>query len=96
MPLLDGEGAVKFFRRLQIEIVRQSFDESLFAWRSEQSISGFLAHSPSFFARSGLISTYPNACGLSAFNSYGEDRPGTSDSRSVARERVHPSLPELL
>lgn len=55
MPLLYGEGAVKSFQRLQIEIMRRSSDESLFAWTSKQSASGLLASSPSYFANSGDI-----------------------------------------
>lgn len=61
MPLLYGEGATKSFRRLQIEIMRQTSDESLFAWRSEQSASGLLASSLSSFANSGDIYVSQNS-----------------------------------
>jgi hypothetical protein len=32
MPLLYGEGAHRAFRRLQLEIIKKSDDESIFAW----------------------------------------------------------------
>ena len=35
MPLLYGEGATKAFRRLQIELLSFSDDESIFAWNSQ-------------------------------------------------------------
>lgn len=56
MPLIYGEGAKKAFQRLQIEIMRNNDDESLFAWTSSQELSGMLAASPSLFAHSGNIS----------------------------------------
>lgn len=55
MPLLYGEGAEKAFIRLQTEIIKNSNDESLFAWTSDQYISGILARRPSYFANSGEI-----------------------------------------
>ncbi|KAI4269161.1 MAG: hypothetical protein LQ337_007451 [Flavoplaca oasis] len=55
MPLLYGEGAFRAFQRLQVEIIRQSSDESLFAWTSNEPASGMLAPSPSCFANSGDI-----------------------------------------
>ncbi|KAL8889575.1 MAG: hypothetical protein Q9192_006003 [Flavoplaca navasiana] len=57
MPLLYGEGAFRAFQRLQIEIIGQASDESLFAWTSNESASGMLAPSPSCFANSGQIAT---------------------------------------
>lgn len=50
MPLLYGEGAENAFYRLQIEIMKTSDDESLFAWTSNQQESGALAPSPACFA----------------------------------------------
>lgn len=50
MPILYGEGLRKAFRRLQEEIMKSSFDYSLFAWRSHYETSGLLAHSPADFA----------------------------------------------
>ena len=55
MPLLYGEGAKKAFHRLQTEMMKISDDESLFAWTSDQVISGLLANQPSYFADSGGI-----------------------------------------
>lgn len=55
MPLLYGEGE-KAYKRLQLEILRSSDDESIFAW-TDKSLwaSGMLATSPSNFADSGRI-----------------------------------------
>lgn len=58
MPLLYGEGGVKAFMRLQLEIIKKSPDESIFAWRdSPGSISSsLLALSPTAFSLSGKVS----------------------------------------
>ncbi|KAL4065648.1 heterokaryon incompatibility protein-domain-containing protein [Scleroderma yunnanense] len=50
MPMLYGEGK-KAFQRLQLEVIRMSNDQSIFAWRrSENERSGsILADDPSFF-----------------------------------------------
>ena len=56
MPLLYGEGP-KAFLRLQLEIIKKSDDESIFAWTSTQPSSGMLASSPRFFAESGDVWT---------------------------------------
>ncbi|KAL8749709.1 MAG: hypothetical protein Q9199_007521 [Rusavskia elegans] len=55
MPLLYGEGATNAFQRLQIEIMRKSSDESLFAWTSDVPASGLLAPNPTCFADSGTL-----------------------------------------
>lgn len=58
MPLLYGEGG-KAFLRLQQEIVRQTDDESVFAWRYAAPPvgyrSGILAPGVEFFAHSGSV-----------------------------------------
>jgi hypothetical protein len=60
LPLLYGEGGSKAFNRLQEAILRQSDDESIFAWTSdekeavEKSYWGLLASSPAYFQRSSL------------------------------------------
>jgi hypothetical protein len=64
MPLLYGEGE-KAFIRLQIEIMRISDDESLFAWASPGQIDkkarhGLLAQCPRAFGRSGDVELLPN------------------------------------
>ncbi|KAI0656703.1 hypothetical protein C8Q70DRAFT_311003 [Cubamyces menziesii] len=41
MPVLYGEGADKAFRRLQQEIIRDSFDHSIFAWGVRSPSSNF-------------------------------------------------------
>jgi hypothetical protein len=51
MPIIYGEGAKKAFRRLQAEIMQNSFDQTIFAWRSETATSGFLADSPANFRK---------------------------------------------
>ena len=49
MPLLYGEGQ-KAFGRLQEEIIRQSYDHTIFAWStSEERYPGMLASSPAAF-----------------------------------------------
>ena len=57
MPLLYGEGGLRAFRRLQLEILRKSDDESIFAWSSDRSpdlqgVLSPLAASPSYFIHS--------------------------------------------
>ncbi|KAK4205078.1 heterokaryon incompatibility protein-domain-containing protein [Triangularia verruculosa] len=52
MPVLYGEGGKKAFRRLQKEIMRVSFDQSLFVWKEALPSSGFLASSPAAFENS--------------------------------------------
>lgn len=56
MPLLYGEGR-KAFYRLQLEIIKQSDDESIFAWTAESHLShtGMLAPWPDAFKFSGTI-----------------------------------------
>ena len=55
MPALYGEGR-KAFLRLQLEILKQSDDESIFAWTSARVVGGgVLAPSPSAFMDSGDI-----------------------------------------
>jgi len=53
MPLLYGEGGQKAFLRLQEEIMRDSDDESLFAWKDPNihpsTLHGLLADHPSAF-----------------------------------------------
>ena len=57
MPLLYGEGGAKAFLRLQLEIIKQSDDESIFAWtlpkKSFFDSFGLLAPWPACFADSG-------------------------------------------
>ena len=55
MPAIYGEGGRKAFRRLQMEIMQSSFDQSLFAWRGPYPSSGLLARSPSDFRCSSNI-----------------------------------------
>ncbi|KAL4892131.1 heterokaryon incompatibility protein-domain-containing protein [Aspergillus ambiguus] len=61
MPMLYGEGE-KAFLRLQEEIMKQSDDQSIFAWvnpgSSPDSLNGLLAPSPSVFAGCANILPY--------------------------------------
>lgn len=52
MPLLYGEGEEKAFLWLQLQILQQSDDESIFAWMRDGAPSGLLARSPADFATS--------------------------------------------
>lgn len=64
MPLLYGEGS-KAFIRLQIEIMRSSDDDSIFAWRDHgfpDYRSGLLARSPFAFMGSGGIKIGLDRC----------------------------------
>ncbi|KAI0859303.1 HET-domain-containing protein [Xylaria cubensis] len=62
MPMLYGEGAEKAFLRLQEEIMRESDDQSLFAWidqsASPEARFGLLAPSTSNFLYSNSIIPY--------------------------------------
>jgi hypothetical protein len=66
MPPLYGEGE-KAFLRLQLEILRTSDDESIFAWQDPQNFSGgLLARSPKAFQESGHVKR---------FESFHHDKP---------------------
>jgi hypothetical protein len=62
MPLLYGEGSQAFIR-LQLEIMKSSDDDSIFAWAdnsmfsSHPRITGLLANSPAAFSQSGNVIT---------------------------------------
>jgi len=62
MPLLYGEGE-NAFKRLQLEILKTSDDESLFAWWSPKIDfklqTGLLSTSPHDFQSSADISSFP-------------------------------------
>jgi hypothetical protein len=65
IPLLYGEG-LKSFRRLQEEIIKNSADQSIFAWVSKKgfldnisiSLCGMFTGSPSCFTESGNIMAF--------------------------------------
>jgi hypothetical protein len=69
MPLLYGEGKAVAFRRLQLEIMRNSNDESIFAWKPyrDESVSawprhgGILAGSPHDFRFSANIQPFSSS-----------------------------------
>lgn len=64
MVALYGEGGKKAFRRLQMEIMQTSFDQTLFAWRApaydlrDFSDTGMLAQAPSDFEGSRGLSIW--------------------------------------
>ena len=58
MPLLYGKGGNKAFMRFQLEIIKRSDDESIFAWASDQYFAGMLASSPSYFVASEDVRKY--------------------------------------
>jgi len=69
MPILYGEGGQKAFRRLQLEIIKESPDHSIFAWalqsaeedhRRSLGYMSLLATSVAQFASCGEIQHYPN------------------------------------
>lgn len=59
MPLLYGEGENAFIR-LQLEILKISADESIFAWKSDSFAPGMLALRPEAFANAGNICAISN------------------------------------
>lgn len=63
MSLLYGEGK-KAFMRLQLEIIKVSDDESIFAWTSPSVKSGMLASDPLCFIDSGDIIPTPWALNI--------------------------------
>ena len=54
MPMLYGEGK-KAFHRLQLEIIRVSNDQSIFAWGCNVRTGSILADDPSFFEGCGRV-----------------------------------------
>ena len=61
MPLLYGEGDTRAFMRLQLEIIRKSDDESIFAWTNPNEPGvrqGMLAPWPTWFTDSGDTRPY--------------------------------------
>ncbi|KAI4256613.1 MAG: hypothetical protein L6R42_006114 [Xanthoria sp. 1 TBL-2021] len=75
MPLLYGEGATNAFQRLQIEIMRKSSDESLFAWTSDAPVSGLLAPNPTCFADSGTLVSFKQPRRRFAMSNIGLELP---------------------
>lgn len=71
MPLLYGEGK-KAFKRLQLELIRMSVDQSIFAWKCPpgenckvEERESILALSPSWFADCGSIIDDTSTHGIS-------------------------------
>ena len=60
LPIIYGEGC-RAFRRLQEEIIRITFDHTIFVWELSTTCSGLLASSPDVFAASGEVKKMPIA-----------------------------------
>jgi hypothetical protein len=57
IPMLYGEGN-RAFERLQLEIIKTLYDQSIFAWKANRPCSDLLARSPTDFADAGDIVTF--------------------------------------
>jgi hypothetical protein len=98
MPLLYGEGRNAFLR-LQLEILKMSDDESIFAWRTKSSSelgsgSGLLAPSPACFIGCKYDAIPPSLV-------YDPERPSYAMTNKGLRiepllQRIHhPQFPEV-
>lgn len=58
MPILYGEGNSAFMR-LQEELLRVRYDQTIFAWNLQSPCSGLLADSPDAFKYSGKVKKLP-------------------------------------
>ncbi|KUJ12954.1 uncharacterized protein LY89DRAFT_699514 [Mollisia scopiformis] len=69
MPLLYGEGE-RAFQRLQEELIKESDDQSIFAWDAEGFLNnGVFARSPADFRNAGdILYNLPKIPGFFAFN----------------------------
>ena len=98
MPLLYGEG-MKAFIRLQEEIMKNSDDQSLFAWASKlpesRQLSGLLAVSPAAFQYSANA-PYPEFQSTSSVP-YGMTNKGLCiQLRTLDLEEMNPNLPLVI
>ena len=67
LPIIYGEGD-RAFRRLQEEIIRVTFDHTIFAWELRGNCSGLLASSPDAFAASADVKKMSVAHYVKLFN----------------------------
>jgi hypothetical protein len=91
MPLLYGEGSGNAFKRLQLEILKISDDESIFAWYPGDPwiYSHILADSPSAFARSSNIRPFePNV----RRKPYAMTNKGLEITTVILTSKVHRNL----
>jgi hypothetical protein len=61
MAILYGEGLRGAFRRLQREIMRALFDQTIFAWRGNYQSSGLLTYNPADFANTPKLGLWAPA-----------------------------------
>jgi Heterokaryon incompatibility protein (HET) len=80
MPLLYGEGEYAFIR-LQEEIIRNSSDQSIFAWDRRGNATKLLAPDPACFQHCGTVTQWP--------------REGPRESYSMTNAGLSISLPLL-
>ncbi|KAM7184918.1 Heterokaryon incompatibility protein (HET) domain containing protein [Naviculisporaceae sp. PSN 640] len=104
MPLLYGEGGDKAFSRLLQEIMKQSNDDSIFAWGvfgyqgawynpflSEDIQPGFVASWPELFGSGAYVYTAGSAASLPAISGK-EWTPATLSHRSTTYEVTQHSI----
>ncbi|KAG2147395.1 HET domain-containing protein [Suillus bovinus] len=92
MPTIYGEGENAFVR-LQIEIMKSSNDQSIFAWKSDRrNTSGLLASSPDDFAESRNIVKIPSDSFRSIFSS---STPSIRHQYSVTNRGLNIHLPVM-
>lgn len=97
MPLLYGEGEKAFFR-LQQEIMRQSDDQSIFAWGlhdRQSSYSGVLASSPQDFSDCQDIVRTPWSSRSKSFELFPGDSPAymsTNLGVAIYHDHARPGL----
>jgi hypothetical protein len=80
MPLLYGEGE-KAFIRLQEEIMKISDDQSIFAWRDDESLDTYREEYGNSFHQTGLLAAQPAFFKTSgSVGQFQPERPGRSTS----------------
>ncbi|KAG1732402.1 heterokaryon incompatibility protein-domain-containing protein [Suillus paluster] len=90
MPTIYGEGENAFVK-LQIEIMKSSNDQSIFAWKSPHGYkTGLLASSPDYFASSFDIARIPSNSFVKLFPSAA---PSVRHQYSVTNRGVNIHLP---
>lgn len=85
MALLYGEGAERAFVRLQLEIIKKSSDESIFAWHHQDGYSsqeGLLAPDPKRFMNASNIMSFNNSTALDEAQVF-ERRPFSMTNRGL-------------
>jgi hypothetical protein len=99
MPIIYGEGE-KAFRRLQLEIMKTSDDQTIFAWRDSLAHNdvrerGLLASTPDFFPRIPPAVTIDQSLFIDSLRIPGSRRPFPDLPRgySILNDGIHITLP---